>query len=189
MFLPYQRGSLLLSSLHWEPTLGNSGRPEIDNFYNLTKGEVGVFDQKCGIYSCGRAASQWPICMFYGMINTILINSWVIHSENTEASGGKPLIRRKYMQLVAKSPIMPWAQQRLDTPWLSFSMRKLIRDICNVVRHRSQGGHGREPRSSHILYEVPIKEAQEDTLPLHQVWLVCMSVVAMLCVWIVRCSR
>ncbi|KAG7156422.1 putative PiggyBac transposable element-derived protein 4-like 23 [Homarus americanus] len=35
---------LLLSSMHTQPTIGNTGKPEVIEFYNATKGGVDTFD-------------------------------------------------------------------------------------------------------------------------------------------------
>lgn len=123
--------------MHSSPSLGQNGKPEIVEFYNETKGGVDAFDQMSAIYSCGRSTNRWPMCVFYGMVNTAAINSWVIHSENISASGGAPLNRRKFMQEVAKAFIKPWAAQRLLTPTLSISLKRVISDFCKVVRERS----------------------------------------------------
>ncbi|KAK3888103.1 hypothetical protein Pcinc_007815 [Petrolisthes cinctipes] len=132
-----KKNMLLLSSMHLSPSLGQTGKPVIVEFYNKTKGGVDAFDQMSAIYSCGRCTNRWPMCIFYGMINTAAINSWVIHSENTSASGGAPPTRRKFKQEIAKTFIKPWATQRLNTPTLPTSLRGVISEFCKVVRERS----------------------------------------------------
>lgn len=123
---------LLMSSMHTRPTLGDTGKPEIIEFYNATKGGVDTFDQMCAQYSCGRKTKRWPLCMFYGMLNACCINSWIIHSENLVRTGGKVMIRRKYMQELALALITPWAQNRLSSPYLPRTLRDLICTICNL---------------------------------------------------------
>ena len=91
----------------------------------------------CAIYSCNRSSQRWPLCIFYGMVNTACINAWVIHCANTSASGGKPLMRRKFMQELAKTFVKPWAQQRLNTPTLNISLRGVISHFCQIVRDRA----------------------------------------------------
>ncbi|KAK3882815.1 hypothetical protein Pcinc_012837 [Petrolisthes cinctipes] len=66
------------------------------------------------------------------MVNGTVINSWMIHSGNTNASGGKPLKRRHFMQEVARAFIKPWIQKRLQTPSLSIAFRRLIKDVCKI---------------------------------------------------------
>ncbi|KAK3856210.1 hypothetical protein Pcinc_037452 [Petrolisthes cinctipes] len=63
-----KKNVLLLSSMHSSPSLGQTGKPVIVEFYNKTKGGVDAFDQMSAIYSCGRCINRWPMCIFYGMI-------------------------------------------------------------------------------------------------------------------------
>lgn len=123
---------LLMSSMHTQPTLGDTGKPEVIEYYNATKGGVGSFDQMCAQCSCVRKTKRWPLCMFYGMLNASCINSWIIHSENLMRTGGQVLIRRKYMQELAHALITPWAQKRLSSPYLSHTLTNLICTICNL---------------------------------------------------------
>ncbi|CAE1281229.1 unnamed protein product [Acanthosepion pharaonis] len=58
---------LLMSSMHGDKSLASSGKPTI---INRMKGGVDIFDQMCGQYSCGRKTKRWPLCVFYGMLNT-----------------------------------------------------------------------------------------------------------------------
>lgn len=125
---------LLLSSMHSIGSIGASGKPEVIEFYNSTKGGVDTLDQMCALYSCGRSTQRWPSCIFYGMVNVATINSWIIHRENTNSS----VTRRKFMQEIANSFIKPWAQQRLSHPNISISLRNTIIAICNVAVDRSQ---------------------------------------------------
>ncbi|XP_066963237.1 piggyBac transposable element-derived protein 4-like [Macrobrachium rosenbergii] len=129
-----KKNVLLLSSMHTLPSLGNSGKPEVIEFYNSTKGGVDALDQMCAIYSYGRSTQRWPMCIFYGMINIGGINVWVIYSENTTAS----LNRRKFMQAVAKAFIKPWAQQRLSAPTLPISLRNIMNTVCEITQDCSQ---------------------------------------------------
>ena len=123
---------LLLSSMHTQPNLGVTGKPEIIEFYNFTKGGVDSFDEVCAQYSCGRETKRWPLCLFYWMLNASCINSWIIHSENVRRTGGKVLIRRKYMQQLARCLITPWAQKRLGSPNLPRTVCKLICTFCSL---------------------------------------------------------
>lgn len=123
---------LMLSSMHTQPSLAHTGKPEVIAFYNATKGGVDTFDQMCGHYSCGRKTKRWPLCVFYGMLNASCINSWIIHSENVNKTGGKVLARRKYMQELVYGLIKPWAQKRLSSPFLPRTVSNLICTVCNL---------------------------------------------------------
>ncbi|KAL7633073.1 UNVERIFIED_CONTAM: hypothetical protein RMT77_016649 [Armadillidium vulgare] len=123
---------LFLSSMHSQPTLGQSGKPEIIEYYNRTKGGVDSFDQMCAIYSCGRKTKRWPLCVFFGMINACVINSWIIHNDNMVRNRNKKMPRRNYMTELAINLIRPWAEHRLtfqQTP-----VEELIRNVFSMPK-------------------------------------------------------
>nr|CAI5867119.1 unnamed protein product [Callosobruchus analis] len=61
---------LLLSAMHEGESISkNSGKPEIIETYNQTKGAVDTFDQMCSGMSASRKTRRWPLCVFYGMLN------------------------------------------------------------------------------------------------------------------------
>jgi len=61
---------VLLSSLHHDSAIcRDSGKPEIIEFYNRTKGAIDLLDQICARYTVQRATCRWTMAMFYGMIN------------------------------------------------------------------------------------------------------------------------
>jgi hypothetical protein len=73
----------LLSSLHHDSTIcSDSGKPEIIEFYNKTKGEVDTLDQMCARYTVQRATRRWTVAMLYGMINIVAVNALVIYAHN-----------------------------------------------------------------------------------------------------------
>lgn len=53
---------LLVSSYHGETDA--SGKPEIINFYNRTKGGVDTFDRMITLYTVSRKTSRWPMRFF-----------------------------------------------------------------------------------------------------------------------------
>lgn len=68
---------LLLPVMHSSPvndTSGN-GKLEVGNYYNKTKGRVNAFDQMCFMYSCSRKTNQWPLCLFFGIVNASTVNA------------------------------------------------------------------------------------------------------------------
>ncbi|XP_062870546.1 piggyBac transposable element-derived protein 4-like [Trichomycterus rosablanca] len=123
---------LLLSSMHTQPSIGSTHKPEVIEFYNQTKGGVDTFDQMCAHYSCARKTKRWPLCVLYGMMSAGVINSWIIHKENALKRGDTPMKRRQYMQALAMALIKPWAEQRLPSSSLSHQLRILICSVCNI---------------------------------------------------------
>ena len=124
--------AFLLSSQHTQPTVAASGKPEIMEFYNATKGGVDTFDQMCAVSSCSRKTRRWPLCVMYGMLNGACINSYIISCENREERRLAKISRREYILELGKSLITPWAQRRLSAPTLSRKLHSLITSVCQV---------------------------------------------------------
>jgi len=58
------KSDVLLSSLHHDSAIcSDSGKPEIIEFYNRTKGEVDVLDQMCANYREQLTDGQWQCFM------------------------------------------------------------------------------------------------------------------------------
>ncbi|CAH2108113.1 unnamed protein product [Euphydryas editha] len=91
---------LLLSTTHGIGTLAPSGKPDIIEFYNSTKGAVDTFDQMCHNMSCNRKTQRWPLCYFYGMLNMSIVNSFIIRVHNNVKNKQKPLTRRAFIKEV-----------------------------------------------------------------------------------------
>jgi hypothetical protein len=74
---------VLLSSLHHDSAICNdSGKPEIIEFHNKTKGAVDMLDQMSARYTEQRASRRWTMAMFYGMIDIASSNAFVIYAHN-----------------------------------------------------------------------------------------------------------
>ncbi|KAK4322174.1 hypothetical protein Pmani_007085 [Petrolisthes manimaculis] len=127
---------MLLSSMHTQPSIGDSGKPEIIEFYNSTKGGVNTFDQMCGAYSTARKTRRWTLSMFYAMLNAGLINAWIIHGLNKQRTGGHFIQRKAFLQELALDLMKPHAQHRLDESRISQSLRL---NICSVFQLPSIG--------------------------------------------------
>ena len=136
---------LLMSSMHGDKSLGPSGKPTIIEDYNRTKGGVDTFDQMAAQYSCSRKTKRWPLCVFYGMLNAAVINSWIIHKENTYNTHGRWVQRKQYMQELATGLVKTWAVHRLANHTLP---RKLREHICEVFEMPS------DPGPSHVQHNV-----------------------------------
>ena len=101
---------LLMSSQHTQPTIAPSGKPDIIEFYNGTKGGVDTFDQMCATSSCSRKTRRWSLCVWYGILNAACINAFIITCENCEKTGSSIPKRRAFMMDVGRELISPWAQ-------------------------------------------------------------------------------
>jgi hypothetical protein len=71
--------------------------------------------------------------MFYGLINIACINSYVIYSFNISKSGGRPLSRKDFMNVLFKELTQPHMTTRLETPTLQRSIRLDISQTMEVT--------------------------------------------------------
>lgn len=124
----------LMSTMHNCPTIMEDGKPEIMHFYNKIKGGVSTFDQMCPYYTVSHKMNNWPMCVFYGMINgSVKFNSWITHSENQLRAGGSTMPRCKYMQQSAVALIKPWAEKRfVNTPKMSHNLKEVKSTVCDI---------------------------------------------------------
>ncbi|KAG0721213.1 PiggyBac transposable element-derived protein 4 [Chionoecetes opilio] len=113
----------ILSTMHHIPTVVEKKRTNIQVFYNATKGGVDTFDQVCGASSCSRKTRRWPLCMFFGIINIALNNSFIISCSKTT----RQVQRRDFNIDAAYSMCRPWAVYRLAMfPFLSRALKVTI---------------------------------------------------------------
>ena len=134
--------------MHSRPTISENGRPEVVNYCNSTKVGVDSFDQLCGTYTCSRRTKQWPLCVFYGIINAATISAWIIHPENLEREGEKRKERRTFMANLALALIAPWAEKRLNTPQMPMTMKRTISDLLGITLEVDPHHPVQEPQRS-----------------------------------------
>lgn len=129
--------------MHTQPDVNReSGKPQIIEFYNETKGGVDTFDQMCALYSCSRKTNRWPLCVFFGIVNSALINSWIIYKANTGMGDGNKMKRRKYMHNLALQLIKESAEVRLNTPKQHRSVKSIIQQVCEINPSGTSAGTG-----------------------------------------------
>ena len=58
-------------------------KTEAHMFYNASKGGVDSFDQMCAHNDTGRKNRRWPLCVFYGLLNIVMTNAWVIFTSRS----------------------------------------------------------------------------------------------------------
>lgn len=84
--------------------------PEIIQFYNATKGGVDCFDKLCHTYSVSRKTRRWPLCVFYGLLNAVGINSMVLLLGSESKTKECVPNRRTYLKKLAVDLIKPRSQ-------------------------------------------------------------------------------
>lgn len=132
---------LLLSTTHENPAINpRSKKPEIIECYNATKGAVDSLDQMCNNMSCSRKTRRWPLCVFYGMINIMLVNCYVIYVHNMTAQGARPVSRRDFAKALHCELVEPWLQHRNRITTLPKRLRESIANILKVELPAVQPG-------------------------------------------------
>lgn len=106
---------LLMSSKHERPEINDTWKPAIIQFYNKTKGGVDVLDQMCAHYSTSRKTRRCPVCMFFGILNITVVNTFILYKLSGKAISREDKIRRLFMHQLAHDMAKPWAMQRLET--------------------------------------------------------------------------
>jgi hypothetical protein len=104
---------VLFSSLHHDSAIcGDSGKPEIIEFYNKTKCAVDVLDQMCARYTVQRATGRWTVAVFCGMINIAAANALVVYTYNMHKDQPEKKIKRKYFLVrIPRDLVTPFVTQ------------------------------------------------------------------------------
>lgn len=128
-YKPKSNKLVILLSIAHETGMVNceSNKPEIIHFYNETKAGVDFLDQMCSTMSTSRK-TRWPLCIFYAMLNIVLVNAYVIYCHNKLQIKEKPITRREFAKDVSESLMKPW-RQHLRSTTLTHSLKVMIADI------------------------------------------------------------
>lgn len=120
---------ILMSSLHHnaeiDESTGEKKKPEINTFYNTTKGGVDVADELSATYDVSRNSKKWPLTVFYAMLNMAGINAYIIHRSNTQTIQK----RRHFIKTLGRLLVTEHLQGRKETPQLPRQLRKRIREF------------------------------------------------------------
>lgn len=147
---------IMLSTLHDSPDKSNEVElPEIIHYYNKTKGGVDVFDAMAKKYSVQRKSRRWPMSIFYGLLNGVGINSWVLFK--CSKANNKPDIkfRRTFFKKLGYELINEHLEERLQKPTLRRDIRELVSGILkkpmldqrSTIGQHTQGRCGFCPRN------------------------------------------
>jgi hypothetical protein len=133
-----QKTVLLISTMHDKPSVDPvSGKPLIVLSYNETKGAVDTFDQMYGHTSCSRKTRRWPLCMFYGMLNMAMLNSFIIYVSNCEVLKLKSMSRRDFLKKLSKYLCSNWCSTRLEErPTLKKRVRAAIHHTVGTLKNQ-----------------------------------------------------
>ena len=102
-------------------------KTEANMFYNASKGGVDSFDQMCAHNDIGRKTRRWPLCIFYGLLNIVMTNAWVIF---TSRPANRLKSRHDFSQDLAYNLARPHARQRYRKSQL---FRRELRDQIRLL--------------------------------------------------------
>ena len=125
---------VFLSTMHSEKKADeDTGKEEVNVFYNQEKGGVDSHDQMCGLYTTARKTNRWPMRFFYGMIDSALLNAFLIFAENVPNFGEhKKDKRQKFLKELVLALIIPRARQRLEVQQTPQDVKEVIRS-CGIL--------------------------------------------------------
>ena len=101
----------VMTTLHHEFTVVEDTKTEPVMFYNGAKSGVDGFDRMCAASSTSRKTKRWPLCIFYGILNIIMNNAYIIWRSRP----GKELNKHDFLMALAIDLAKPFAAHRYDT--------------------------------------------------------------------------
>ncbi|CAG4976198.1 unnamed protein product [Parnassius apollo] len=144
---PKKKVIIRLSTLHDSPDNNNEVElPEIIHFYNKTKGGVDVFDAMAKKYSVERRTKRWPMCIFYGLLNGVGTNSWVLYKCSKANNKPDIKLRRNFLKELGMNLIDEHLKVRLQTPTLKRDIKESIAAILKQLMPVDSSGSERHTR-------------------------------------------
>ena len=118
-----------MSTMHSEKKRDeDTGKEEINVFYNHEKGGMDSHDQMCSLYTTTRKTNHWPMRLFYGIIESTALKAFVIFTENVLSFGEHTKEKQqKFLKELALDLIIPHARQR-------FEVQQTLQDVKQVIR-------------------------------------------------------
>ena len=95
---------LILSTMHDDAQVTDDDikKPEINLFYNKTKGGVDSLDQLVHSYMTKRKSRRWPLCFFHNLLDVAGVAAFILWtSKNPNWEGRKLHKRRLFLELLS----------------------------------------------------------------------------------------
>lgn len=102
---------LLLSSIHYNGEIAESGKPEIIEFYNKTKGGVDVMDQLFAEYTTKRATKRWPLS-FFNVLDITALAAYKLYYMNNDMIPNSANRWKLFLRKLAEEMCMPIIEER-----------------------------------------------------------------------------
>ena len=133
----------VMTTVHNKFTYVEETKTEAHMFYNASKGGVDTFDMLCEHSDTGRKTVRWPMCIFYGLTNIVMNNTFIIYSHTAKSEGHK-VEKTSFVEDLAYSLCKPFALERLENygRYFSLELRNLIK---TTFAPRPQGAEAVDP--------------------------------------------
>lgn len=132
--IPKKRTSLIIASnLHLSDNYSgptDEKMPEIVSFYESTKLGVEIVDELCATYDVSQTARQWPVVVFYSLMNIAGVNSQIIYVSNNSNTN---ITRHQYLKELALNLTEDNLRRRGSCQHLPREMKERIRDITDCL--------------------------------------------------------
>ena len=99
----------LLSTAHQSDKIGESGEPEMIEFYNETKAGVNALDQKVRYYTTYHKMKRWPMAVFCNILHIAAYNAYVLFKlwSSSTAFNLNHRARYRFLMMLAETMIKP----------------------------------------------------------------------------------
>ena len=126
---------------------GETKKPEIISFYNLTEGAVDVVDEMGAAYSTARIAHRWPMAVFFSVLNVAAINARIILLSAKEPPT-EFTTRRSFIKYLGMKLIEQHKFERSQKPMLPLKLKQTFRK-----RKNSSDYNEPESKKSKVTYK------------------------------------
>lgn len=121
------RAVLVISSMHHTASKQLPGeKPEIIEYYNMTKSGVDTLDKKTAGYSSSRRTNRWPVAVFFQLLDISAVNAFIMHQSYKNA---KQLERLDFLKELAKSLTTPQMERRLQNKKMPRELKSTLERI------------------------------------------------------------
>ncbi|XP_039967492.1 uncharacterized protein LOC120779364, partial [Bactrocera tryoni] len=99
--------------MHNDADIADSGKPEIIEYYNRTKGGVNRMDQMFAEYPTQRQIKRWPLAMFFNMLDITALAAYIVYDLNNPMLPWRTHNKRKQiLRSLAEALCMPIIEAR-----------------------------------------------------------------------------
>jgi len=119
---------ILLSTMHHDDRVddNNAKKPEMITYYNATKSGVDNLDHLVGTYKCRRKTRRWPMTIFFNVIDTAAVASYVTWcAKHPQYQDGKSHKRRLFLVDLAHGLVRQQLERRKENPRVMQTQVKL----------------------------------------------------------------